>query len=87
MLQATNFLARARAELVSRFVNSHPIAKATSFLEFFRWPWHDSVGLAAHAKECITTIRDHFQPVLPPLLCAINQFIRIKMKLLAEMRD
>ena len=39
MTQANDFLARARAELVSRFVNTHPVAKATSFLYFFGWPW------------------------------------------------
>ena len=61
MTQASDFVARARDELVSRFVNTHPVAKATSFLDFFGWPWHDSVALAWHATDCITTIRDHFQ--------------------------
>ena len=86
MSQASDFVARARDELLSRFVNTHPVAKATSFLDFFGWPWHDSVALASHATDCITTIRDHFQPALPPLPCAADQFIQIKMRLLAHMR-
>ena len=87
MSQASDFLTRARAELVSRFVNTHPVAKATSFLDFFGLQWHDSVALASHAIECISTIRDHFQPALPPLPCAVDQFIQITMRLLADMRD
>ena len=86
MSQASDFVARARAELLSRFVNTHPVAKATSFLDFFGGPWPDSVALASHATNGITTIRDHFQPALPPLPCAVDQFIHIKMRLHADMR-
>ena len=34
--QGANFLAKAHTELQTRFSNTHPVAKATSFLDFFR---------------------------------------------------
>ena len=84
--QEAHFLAKARTELQTRFSTTHPVAKPIGFLDFFRWPWQDAAALAAHANECLTMIRDHFQPALPPLPQPVEHFVQIKLKLLAEMR-
>ena len=44
--QAASFLAKAGTKLQTRFSDTHPVAKATNFLDFFYWPWHDAAALA-----------------------------------------
>jgi hypothetical protein len=80
--QRSSFVGGCIASVVARFEDTDPIAKATTFLDFFMWPWQDAQALALHYNAEVSLIAQHFSPALKHTLPnLINQFVAIKCRM------
>ena len=57
------------------FLDTHPVSKATTFLNIGAWPW-----LSQHGNNDVTLIASHFAPVLGPLPQLMSQCVALKMR-------
>ena len=78
---ASDFLQQLKHNLHIRFSDTDPVAKATRFLDFFRWPASDGIALASYANESVHLIATHFAAVLGPLPKVVHQFLALKVHL------
>ena len=84
--QANNFVHSLKTHIQTRFSESDPVAKATRFLDFFRWPASDGVALANYGNDSVQLIATHFSLVLGDLPQAIHQFTTLKVRLCKQIK-
>ena len=79
--QAEDFAKKTKEGVTSYFLDTHPVSKATTFLNFGAWPWDNIEQLALHGNSDISLIAHHFAPVLCPLPQHLSQFIGLKSRM------
>ena len=79
--QARDFAMKCQEALRSCFDPTHPVARATRFLDFFVWPWQCPTSLSVHANSDVQLIADRFARCLPGMQRVVQQFVSMKLRM------